>query len=400
MHSPRGLNQQFGLPPDALSRTSGTRPIGASRRTSHRLRRLAFLVLALFPTLAAAVYFGAVATDRYVSEARFIIRTASKPAAGLGGFSALLQFAGISHAQDDAYAVHDFLTSRDALAQLSERVNLREIYNQPGADFAARYPSLFYGRSNEDLYRYFQRMLAVVVDHTTGMTTIRVEAFQPADAQRVARTLLDLGEGMVNQLNARMQADTLSLATAELARAEARRVASQLAITAFRDRERMLDPGKSSAMVVELIGQLSAQLSEVGMQIVETEGNSPRSPQLQALRQRAAAIERQIGIERARVAGASDGLAGQIAEYERLVLEREFSTRTLEHTVAGLETARIEARRQQLFLEPIVQPGLPDAATQPRRWRTVLVVFGFNLIGLAVLWLIGTGFREHASAAR
>ena len=162
----------------------------------------------------------------------------------------------------------------------------------------------------------------------------------------------------------------------------------------------MLDPGKSSAMVVELIGQLSAQLSEVGMQIVETEGNSPRSPQLQALRQRAAAIERQIGIERARVAGASDGLAGQIAEYERLVLEREFSTRTLEHTVAGLETARIEARRQQLFLEPIVQPGLPDAATQPRRWRTVLVVFGFNLIGLAVLWLIGTGFREHASAAR
>ena len=153
-------------------------------------------------------------------------------------------------------------------------------------------------------------------------------------------------------------------------------------------------------MVMELIGQLSAQLSEVGMQITETEGNSPHSPQLQALRQRAAAIGRQIGIERARVANDSDGLADKIAEYERLTLEREFSIRTLEHAVAGLETARIEARRKQLFLEPVVEPGLPDTAMQPWRWRSVLVVFGFNVIGLGLLWLIGTGFREHASTAR
>ena len=401
MHSFNELDTRHGLPPEAPGRNRGPWSIGGARSLDpRRLRLAARLLLALLPTLVAAVYFGAVATDRYVSEARFVIRTASKPANVLGGLSALLQFAGLSRSQDDAYAVHDFLTSRDALAQLAERVNLREVYDQPKADFVARYPSVFYGRSNEDLYRYFQRMLTVVVDHGSGLTTIRVEAFQAADAQRVAGTLLDLGEGLVNRLNARMRADALGVATAELARAEDRRVASQLAITAFRDRERVLDPGKNSAMVVELIGQLSTQLSEVGMQIVETEGNSPHSPQLQALHQREAAIERQIGIERARVANAPDGLASMVAEYEQMMLEREFSIRMLEHAVAGLEAARIETRRQQLFLERVVEPGLPDAATQPRRWRNVLVVFGFNAIGLAVLWLIGTGFREHASAAR
>ena len=72
----------------------------------------------------------------------------------------------------------------------------------------------------------------------------------------------------------------------------------------------------------------------------------------------------------------------------------------LEQTVTGLESARTEARRQQLFLERVVEPGLPDAAMEPQRWRTICVVFGFNVIGLAVLWLIGAGFREHASAAR
>ena len=370
------------------------------RFNRHRLHWLACLTLALFPTLVTAVYFGAVATDRYVSEAKFVVRAASKPANALGGLSALLQFAGISHEQDDAHAVQAFLTSRDALTQLAGRVDLRSIYNQPGADFAARYPSIFYGPSNEDLYRYFQRMLTVVVDHATGLTTLRVEAFQAPDAQYVARTLLELGEGLVNRLNARIQTDALGFAAAELGRAEAGRVDSQLAISAFRNRERTLDPAKNSAMVMELIGQLSAQLSEVGMQITETEGNSPHSPQLQALRQRAAAIGRQIGIERARVANDSDGLADKIAEYERLTLEREFSIRTLEHAVAGLETARIEARRKQLFLEPVVEPGLPDTAMQPWRWRSVLVVFGFNVIGLGLLWLIGTGFREHASTAR
>ena len=401
MHSLDGTERWPGLPPGAVSRAGDLPwPAGAARPLARQLRLAARLLLVLMPTLVAAIYFGAIATDRYVSEAKFVIRTASKPANLPGGLTALLQLVGLSRTQDDAHAVHDFLTSRDALQQLAAQVSLRKIYDRPGADFVARYPSIFYGPSNEDLHRYFQHMLTVVVDHDTGLTTIRVAAFQAADAQRMTGVLLELGEGLVNKLNVRIQEDALHLARTELARAEARRVASQLAITAFRNRELVLDPGKSSAMVVDLIGQLSTQLSQVATQITETEGNSPQSPQLQALRQRAAAIERQISIERARVANSSDGLAGQVAEYERLMLEREFSIRMLEHAVAGLEAARVEARRQQLFLERVVKPGLPDEAMLPERWRTVLEVFGFNVIGLAILWLIGTGLREHASAAR
>ena len=60
-------------------------------------------------------------------------------------------------------------------------------------------------------------------------------------------------------------------------------------------------------------------------------------------------------------------------------------------------TARIEAHRKQMYLERVVEPGLPDEAMEPQRWRTVLTVFGFNVIGLGVLWLIGAGLREHAA---
>jgi capsular polysaccharide transport system permease protein len=367
---------------------------------ARRVRLGLRVVLVLLPTLLCGLYYGLIATDRYVSEARFVIRTASKPANALGGLSALLQLVGMSRSQDDAYAVHDFLTSRDALAQLGARLDLPRIYGVSDADFLARYPSFIYGPTQEDLYLYFQHMLTVIVNGSTGLTTLRVEAFRPADAQSVARILLELGEGLVNRLNLRIQEDAVRVSAAEVARAEERRVAAQVAMTAFRNRELTLDPTKSSAIVVELIGHLSAQLADTQMQIAQTQANSHNSPQLAVLQQREAAIARQIATERGRVASDSDGLADKIASYEKLALEQEFSIRVLAQAVGALEAAKVDARRQQLFLERVVEPGLPDQAMEPRRWRSVLTVFGFNIVGLGVLWLVGTGLREHAAAAR
>ncbi len=384
----------------ASSPQAGWVPVGARRCAGWliqgRVQVLLRAVVILLPTLVGAAYYGVLATDRYVSEARFVIRTASKPTNMLGGLNALLQLAGLSRSQDDAYAVRDFLTSREVLQQLAARVDLRAMYQHTDVDLLVRYPSLLFRPTEEGFFRYFQNRLSVVVNNSTGLTTLKVEAFRADDAFLIARALLELGEGLVNKLNTRLQDDAVRVAAAEVARGEERRVDSQVALTAFRNRELILDPAKSSAIVLELIGRLSALLAEVRTQIAETEGNSRNSPQLQTLRLRAAALERQIGLERGRVANSSDGLAEKIAEYERLILGQEFSVRSLAQSVAVLEMARVDARRQQLFLERVVEPGVPDEAIMPRRWRMALTIFGFNVIGAGVLWLLIAGLREHA----
>jgi capsular polysaccharide transport system permease protein len=117
-----------------------------------------------------------------------------------------------------------------------------------------------------------------------------------------------------------------------------------------------------------------------------------------SFRQQALAIEHQIALERGRVANDSDGLADKIAEYERLTLKEEFAVQSLTQAVAELDLARVDARRQQLFLERVVEPDVPDQAMMPQRWRSVLTVFGFNIIGVAVIWLLFAGVREHAGA--
>jgi len=112
------------------------------------------------------------------------------------------------------------------------------------------------------------------------------------------------------------------------------------------------------------------------------------------------AIKRQIELQRLQVAGDATGLADKIERYERLLLEDEFAIRALAQATLSLESARIEARRQQLFLERVVEPGLPDEAIMPRRWSMIGTVFGFNIIGGLVIFLLVTGVREHAAGNR
>ena len=373
---------------------------GRQLRLGFRWRVFLWTVAVLMPTILATIYYGVIATDRYVSEARFLVRTASKPANMLGGLNALLQLVGMSRSQDDAYAVRDYLTSRDVIQALKGQFDLRKLYEDPLADFLAHYPSFLFDRSDEDFYRYFEYMLSVIVNNESGLTILKVEAFHPEDAQRIARALLQQGEEMVNRLNARMQEDAVKVAATEVQRAEQSRVTAEVAMTEFRDRELLLDPDKSALMLAELIGKLATELADVQSQIATTRGNAPNSPRLATLGQRAAALQHQIDTERGRISGTSGGLANKIAHYEQLTLEREFSIRRLTSAVQALDAARLDARRQQLFLERVVEPNLPDNSTSPRRWRMVLTVFGFNVIGLGVIWLLGSGLREHAAARR
>ena len=368
----------------------------AARPPSPWRGRLIVLLLAL-PTLLAMLYYGVLADDRYVSEARFLVRSSMQQANALGGMGALLKLAGLSRSQDDAYAVRDFLTSRDALQQLGKRLDLRAIYDTADTDLLLRYPSLLYPATQEGLYRYFRSRLSVVVNLDSGIVTLKVEARRAADAQRVAQALLGLGEGLVNRLNARMRADTVRVAEDEVARAQQRRIAAEVALTAFRNRELMLDPVKTSAMLLQVVGKLAEAEAEVKAQIATLRATTPTSLQLPPLEERAAAVHQQIVAERMRAGSKSDGLADKIAAYEGLVLEQDFADRMLTHAMTSLEAARTDARRQALFLERVVQPDLPDEPARPRRVVMILTAFGFNLLGAGLAWLLFTGLREHAA---
>src|SRR5262249_46409348 len=65
-----------------------------------------FWAIVGLPTLAAGVYYFAIASDLYLSETKFIVRGPSKPSASAIG--ALLGSGVGSAASEDTFAVHEF----------------------------------------------------------------------------------------------------------------------------------------------------------------------------------------------------------------------------------------------------------------------------------------------------
>jgi len=364
-------------------------------RVPKRMLSVFLFVVALSPTLLGATYYGLIATDRYVSEAQFVVRSATR-SSGAGGFAAFLQMVGISKSQDDTFSVHDFIGSRDAVIQLAERLPLREMYGVAEADVLSRYPNIFYGRTLEQFHRYLKWRIEVIYNSNTGISTLKVQAFKPEDATQIADHLLRLSEQLINQMNVRIREDSVRFADDEVKRAEQRTIAAQLAITDFRNREVTLDPTRSSIHVMELVARLSGELSTANALLAEVTASSPSSPQLPALQRRVQAIQEQIAIERARISNTSDGLAQKIAQFEQLTLEREFANKALAAAITALDGARSEARRQQLYLERVAGPTKPDQALEPERFFLITTILAVNLIALMIIWLFVAGIRMHA----
>lgn len=65
-------------------------------------------------------------------------------------------------------------------------------------DILSRYPRPWEGQSNEDFFSAVQRFITVGYDSTTGISTLRVEAFAARDAQRLNDAMLAGGEALVN----------------------------------------------------------------------------------------------------------------------------------------------------------------------------------------------------------
>ena len=381
-------------PANAVSKVLTVPWIGAIRAD---LRRgglnLMFAVLVIIPVSLATIYYSIVASDIYVSEAKFIVRGVKGQT--IGGLASFFRTLGIARAEDDAFAVQNFIRSRDAVQQLNTKFPLARMYSRPGVDPIASFGALWPPTGFESLYQYYLSRVEVSHNDVTGITTLTVQAFTPQDAHRIATNLIDISEQLVNRMNERATKDALDQAGKVITQAEEAVFRAQRDLTEFRNKENFIDPTSASLKVFDVIGGLSSDLATVRIQIAEVQKNSPLSPALDNLRNRERALSDQIAAESAKIVGSDQSLASKMATYERLVLQREFTDRALSLALDAHEAARQEARAKQLYIQPIVMPNLPDAALEPRRLRYILTVAlaCFTLYG--VIWLIYAGSKEH-----
>ena len=177
---------------------------------------------------------------------------------------------------------------------------------------------MFWRNDFEALNRAYGRFVTIEIDSTSGVSTLQVKAYRPEDAQRVADSLLRFSEQLVNTLNERARHDALAVFQTEVESIEQRIATIQDQLTAYRVKEKMLDPKSAATGPIELLAQMNGQLANAKAQLAEVMKNSPNSPQIPLVRTRIGSLEKLIAEERAKITGDSNSVATALGEYERL----------------------------------------------------------------------------------
>ncbi|QND50589.1 capsule biosynthesis protein (plasmid) [Phyllobacterium sp. 628] len=367
------------------------------RRIKAWLRRHALLiVLVIIPTTLATIYYGFIASPQYASETRFVVRSPNRNAAGM--LSGFLQSTGFVRAQDDSYVVMEYMESRAAVSTLESASDLREILSRPETDFLTRFPRPWSDGTEEALYKHYLKFMTIDTDSSGGVTTLEMRASRAEDAQKLTEALLVGAETLINRLNERARQDAIRFAKLEVTDSEKRMAEVQKSLTDFRNKVAMIDPGKQSAAMLDMLAKLSDEVSKSKAQYAALIQQAPQSPQIQSLRSSIDAMETQISNERSRIVGGDASMAPLISQYEQLLLQRELGMRMLESSATSLENAKIEAQRQQLYLERIVNPNRPDYALYPKRLYSIFLAFAICFASFWIIRFLLNQIYEHAES--
>jgi capsular polysaccharide transport system permease protein len=296
-----------------------------------RILLISALMVVGLPTFVSFVYYVFFASDQYAASAHFVVRHRNENTAALSSLSVLgLGTTGTSSAPD-MMVVNDYIMSMQLIKDLADRVDLRNGYGNPQADWLARLKPSF-GRdkiSDEDLLGYWQKMAVVHFDTTTGLSTFEVRAFNDEDAKNIADNVFQLGEALVNRLSERAQEDALSLARKEVETYRERAIASLDALQAFQERAQQVDPEAFAQARAQIQAGVEQELTQLQAQLDVLRKNLPEdAPGIVQVKDRLASMEKQLVTERSRstVSETGESAAQLLNEFAKLRLESEFAT--------------------------------------------------------------------------
>ena len=391
-------SQQTSSPPSASNAPLPPTPTNTLQQARDFIRsHPLFCAVVILPTLFATIYYGIFASDIYTSESKFVVRSPKQQqsSSSLGAMLAGATGGGVSMALGEVATVGEYISSRDALEKLQNVLNVAGTWGSSKVDLLNRFDPWGWNDSSEALFEYYPRRVTVSSNPLAGITLLSASSFDPENALKINMFLLKEAERLINDLNDRAREDLIKFASNEVKAAEDKAKAAATALSDFRHKEAVVDPEAQTQMHFDRIARLQEELGNIRSQLVQLRTFAPQSPHPASLEVRAKSLEREISEEMEKISGGEHSLARKAAEYQRLQLDREFADQQLAATLTSLETARNEAQRQQLYLETISKPSVPDHATRPLRVRGIFTTLALSLIAWGIIAMLVAGVREH-----
>ncbi|MBJ3764348.1 sugar transporter [Maribius pontilimi] len=358
-----------------------------------------FLGIVVGPLLATIIYLWIFAVDQYSSVTGFTIRQEESGGASeiLGGLSALTG----SSASSDADILYEFIQSQDMVRGVDDALDLVTHYTGP----FPRDPifALWPDPTIEALQEHWQRKVRITFNQSTGLIEVRSLAFAPQTAHAINEEIVARSQDMINDLNLQSREDAMRYARADLDEALLRLKTAREALTSFRTRTQIVDPSADIQGRMGVMNNLQQQLAEALIEYdLLQQTTSEGDPRLRQAQQRITVIRARIADERQSFATEDNSADPDgedyptlIAEYEGLIVDREFAEETYRAALAALDVARAKASRQSRYLATYIPPTLPEMSEYPQRLVLTGIAGGFLVLLWSVLALVYYSIRDR-----
>lgn len=383
--------------PESIQLVSVRPPAQAAQlKKRHGGLMLSMLLVIVLPVLISSLYLAVLAEDQYASKVGFTIRQEETGTATelMGGLSTMLVGAAPGHAD----LLFEYLQSQEIVEGVSQEFGLLNHYSEtwPADPLFSLWPTA----TIEDLVWFWERMVRITYDKSTGLMLVEVRARDPVSAQELAQMIVAESERMINRLNETARSDTTRNAEADLQSALTRLRAAREQLAEFRARTQIVDPQADIQGRMGVLNNLQQQLAQA---LVEhdllLESVDPSDPRLRQAQRRIEVVRNRISEERVMFAQQDVTVDGTdyprlIAQFEGLQVDQAFAEATYQAALMALDAARSNASRQNLYLAKFIQPTLAERAQYPRTFQIVGLVFLFTVMLWGVLALIYYSLRD------
>ncbi len=357
-------------------------------------RKSAIFWLALLMCALTAAYWGAVASDRYVSEAHVVIQQTETPVGPSLDLSSLVGMSGGTH-RTDQMLLRDHLLSVDMLEKLDARLMLRDHYSDRSWDLLSR---LWQRDSSIEWFHwYYLWRVSVEFDEYAGVLVIRAEGFTPEKAHEVASALVEEGERYMNELGHRLAQDQVSFVEKQVSLINERLIKARQAVLKFQNDRNLVSPQGTAEALFTIVSQLEGQLTTLKTQRDVLLGyQHTQSPAVVDLDMQIKAVTRRIATEQARLTSSQRQTLNQIIEeYQRLQMEAEFIGEMYKTALGSLEKQRVDAARTLKMVSVLQRPTQPQYPLEPRRTYNIVVFAIVTLMVAGIASLLQVIVREH-----
>lgn len=342
------------------------------------------------PTLLAAIYFIFIASPRYESYAKIIIK--GEKTSSVSPFG--MMFPEMATDMIDLTLVKEYITSYDLLQRLDDKFSLKDYYNKSDD---IDYISSLKGENAQKFHKYYNKRVKISMDDTDSIMTIYYNDFSKEKPYEILNQIIELSQEYVNQVFDQIYQKEISFVEGNLNEIIEKIKEKRTILLNKQNSYSEINPKQNFIALSATLTELEAELLKERAHFSDlTSYLQKDSPQIKFADDKINNLEEQLLLQRRKLISKTSKTNKTIAlELENLSMEIELLFSQYKSSLISQEKARTDMAKQLKHVIVVSTPFIPEENKYPKTFYNICLFAIINLMMFLIIRLIMSNIREH-----